>query len=79
MSVDNASPADALVNAARELSERVRALSFADPVACVYNPLDYAWAAHESYLQLCRQSGSDRFSRHESWPLWNGTNGCSLR
>ena len=56
MSVDNASPADALVNAARELSERVRALSFADPVACVYNPLDYAWAAHESYLRNCAVS-----------------------
>ena len=56
MSVDNASPADALVNAARELSERVRALSFADPVACVYNPLDYAWAPHESYLRNCASS-----------------------
>ena len=26
-------------------------LSFSDPVACVYNPLRYAWALHEQYLQ----------------------------
>ena len=26
-------------------------LSFSDPVACVYNPLSYAWALHEQYLK----------------------------
>ncbi len=26
-------------------------LRFAPPVACVYNPLDYAWAAHAEYLE----------------------------
>ncbi len=37
--------------AARELSDSVGRLRFRPPVACVYNPLDYAWAAHESYLR----------------------------
>jgi single-strand selective monofunctional uracil DNA glycosylase len=38
-----------------ELSERLRAevakLGFAGKVAYVYNPLDYAWAAHEQYVR----------------------------
>ena len=36
--------------AARELSYAVSALSFGEPVTHVYNPLDYAWGAHEQYL-----------------------------
>jgi single-strand selective monofunctional uracil DNA glycosylase len=32
------------------LSARAAALRFADPVCCVYNPLDYARAPHELYL-----------------------------
>ncbi len=40
----------ALVSAARELSHRVADLPFTDPVTHVYNPLDYAWAVHERYL-----------------------------
>lgn len=39
-----------LIAAARELSVRVGKLRFAAPVAHVYNPLDYAWAAHADYL-----------------------------
>jgi single-strand selective monofunctional uracil DNA glycosylase len=39
-----------LVAISRALSERVDALRFAAPVACVYNPLDYARAPHELYL-----------------------------
>ena len=38
-----------LIAAARELSRQVGRLKFAAPVAHVYNPLDYAWAAHEKY------------------------------
>lgn len=34
----------------RELSRRVNELHFADPIACVYNPLDYAREPHEAYL-----------------------------
>jgi single-strand selective monofunctional uracil DNA glycosylase len=39
-----------LVQAARELSARVDGLRFGAPVAYVYNPLEYARAAHEQYL-----------------------------
>lgn len=48
----NASSKDApLALAARELSQAVERLRFAAPVTHIYNPLDYAWAAHELYLQ----------------------------
>lgn len=40
-----------LIAAAREMSNAVNRLRFAAPVAHIYNPLDYAWAAHELYLQ----------------------------
>ncbi len=40
-----------LIAAARQLSTAVDTLSFSDPVAHVYNPLSYAWAAHEAYLR----------------------------
>lgn len=43
--------AQALIDAARELSASVEALSFAAPVTHRYNPLTYAWAAHELYLR----------------------------
>ncbi len=43
--------AQALINAAQELSANVEALSFALPVSHIYNPLTYAWAPHELYLQ----------------------------
>ena len=42
-----------LVAAARRLRDEVGALAFAEPVAHVYNPLDYAWGAHETYLRKC--------------------------
>ncbi len=42
---------DELVAAARELGEAVGRLTFAAPVAYVYNPLDYAWPMHEGYLR----------------------------
>lgn len=40
-----------LVQAAAALRDRVESLSFAPPVAYVYNPLRYAWAPHELYLR----------------------------
>src|SRR5262245_44963663 len=43
--------ADQLVRAARELRVAVAGLKFAAPAAQVYNPLDYAWPAHEIYLR----------------------------
>lgn len=39
-----------LINAARDLTVSVSGLKFADPVAAVYNPLEYAWKVHEQYL-----------------------------
>ncbi|HEU0039383.1 MAG TPA: hypothetical protein VFR76_08925, partial [Verrucomicrobiae bacterium] len=43
--------ADELVRAARQLRAAARDLNFTAPVTCVYNPLDYAWPAHETYLR----------------------------
>ncbi|MBI3549147.1 MAG: single-stranded DNA-binding protein [Elusimicrobia bacterium] len=36
---------------ARALSETLAALRFKPPVACVYNPLEYAWDAHRQYVE----------------------------
>lgn len=40
-----------MLDAARGLGRAVGRLRFAAPVAHVYNPLEYAWEAHESYLR----------------------------
>lgn len=40
-----------LVEIARALAKSVGRLRFALPVTHVYNPLDYAWAAHAQYLE----------------------------
>jgi single-strand selective monofunctional uracil DNA glycosylase len=40
-----------LINAAQRLRTAVDELKFSAPVTHVYNPLDYAWRAHEIYLQ----------------------------
>ena len=39
------------IAAARSLSDAVEQLKFREPVAYVYNPLTYAWTAHETYLR----------------------------
>lgn len=39
-----------LIAAAKDVSKAVGRLRFAAPVAHIYNPLDYAWTAHELYL-----------------------------
>lgn len=41
---------DALVTIARRLCAEVGALRFGPPVSHVYNPLEYAWRSHSSYL-----------------------------
>ena len=46
---------DALTKTAKKLSEVVNSLSFGEPTSFIYNPLDYAWAIHEQYLQLAGQ------------------------
>ncbi len=43
--------ADQLVAITRRLSRQVARLRFGGKVATVYNPLTYAWAAHEQYLR----------------------------
>lgn len=48
--------ANRLVAVARDLCRAVNALSFTRHVAFVYNPLDYAWPAHEQYLRRFGQS-----------------------
>jgi len=40
-----------LIEAAQILREEAEKLRFAPPVAHVYNPLRYAWQAHEKYLR----------------------------
>jgi single-strand selective monofunctional uracil DNA glycosylase len=45
------SVSESLMAAAHKLSARVGRLRFAPPVTHVYNPLDYAWRAHELYLR----------------------------
>lgn len=45
------------VLAAKRLAKRVDAIDFAEPVTHVYNPLRYAWASHEAYLQRMNPDG----------------------
>ena len=40
-----------LIEAARSLSSEVDKLHFSSPVTHVYNPLNYAWQAHEAYIR----------------------------
>ena len=42
---------DQLIDVARDLAAQVDKLRFGAPVTHVYNPLIYAWAAHEAYLR----------------------------
>ena len=43
--------ADQMIKAARELGAAVARIKFTTPITHVYNPLDYAWPAHEAYLK----------------------------
>jgi single-strand selective monofunctional uracil DNA glycosylase len=43
--------AEPVLAAASKLARAVGRLRFGEPVAQVYNPLDYAWAAHEAYAR----------------------------
>ena len=48
--------AERVLNAARDLRNAVKKLRFAAPVTHVYNPLEYAWAAHEAYVRRYAKS-----------------------
>lgn len=50
MAVDGALMSNPLVKSARQLCTALGAIEFSEPVAHVYQPLDYAWAVHEAYL-----------------------------
>lgn len=43
--------AEKLIDAAQRLSKEAGQMVFSEPVTAVYNPLDYAWDAHELYLR----------------------------
>jgi single-strand selective monofunctional uracil DNA glycosylase len=43
--------AEQMIDAARELGAAVDRIQFTAPLAYVYNPLDYAWTSHQSYLK----------------------------
>lgn len=43
--------AEQLIEAAVRLSSGVEKLKFSSPVTHVYNPLNYAWHAHEAYIK----------------------------
>jgi single-strand selective monofunctional uracil DNA glycosylase len=43
--------ADDVLQAARDLRDALRSLSFSPPVTHVYNPLEYAWEAHAAYVR----------------------------
>ena len=49
--LENLCTSEPVIAAAQRLRDAVRKLHFAPPVSHVYNPLDYAWAAHEAYLR----------------------------
>jgi single-strand selective monofunctional uracil DNA glycosylase len=55
-----------LVAAARKLGDACDALDFAAPITHVYNPLDYAFEAHRSYLE--------RFGRTKKRVVFLGMN-----
>lgn len=46
-----------LIAAAKRLRRDVDSISFAEPVTHVYNPLRYAWKAHELYLSRINDDG----------------------
>lgn len=41
-----------LIESAKHLRDALGQMRFSPPVSHVYNPLDYAWSAHEAYLRL---------------------------
>jgi single-strand selective monofunctional uracil DNA glycosylase len=47
------------ISAARRLAREVATLRFAEPVTHVYNPLEYAWRAHQQYLEMMNPQGAE--------------------
>lgn len=42
---------EAVIEIAQKMVQGLRKLKFSEPVHTVYNPLEYAWPAHEQYLE----------------------------
>lgn len=55
-----------MIRAAQKLRGAVNKLSFAPPVTHIYNPLEYAWPAHEEYLR--------RYANNQKRVLFLGMN-----
>ncbi len=51
----NGSTSQRVITAAKRLRDAVKEFRFGPPVTHVYNPLDYAWSAHEAYLRRYAQ------------------------
>lgn len=43
--------AEELIKAGKDLSQKVDCLKFREPTTHIYNPLAYAWNAHEAYIR----------------------------
>lgn len=43
--------ADQLITSTQNLSKQVETFRFSDPVTHIYNPLNYAWDSHKSYIE----------------------------
>lgn len=56
----------AMIQSAQRLRDAVNTLMFAPPVTHIYNPLEYAWAAHEAYLR--------RYANNQKRVLFLGMN-----
>ena len=55
-----------LVHSTQDVVKKLQALQFSPPVACVYNPLEYAWDMHRAWLE--------RFGRGQKEVLLIGMN-----
>lgn len=51
MNLEGETHLQSLIRVARELAQEVEEIRFGPPVTHVYNPLRYAWGAHEQYLR----------------------------
>ena len=68
-----------LIQASQKLSAEVSKLSFGEPTAYVYNPLDYAWSIHEQYLKLAGAGKKEVvFMGMNPCPFGMAQTGCPL-
>ena len=68
-----------LIAATVDLKDQVNELNFGSPTEYVYNPLDYAWPAHEQYLRMATATPTEIvFLGMNPGPVWNGSDRGSL-